>query len=177
MYGNLYDSGDKELKENRKNAKRICYLFNNTNPDNVEEATEILSKLINAKGSFHIEPYFFCDYGYNITVGEGFYANHGCTILDVNKVEIGNNVMLGPNVSIFTATHPIDFKTRISGLEMGYPIKIGNNVWIGGGSIILPGVQIGDNSVIGAGSVVVKSIPKNCVAVGNPAKVIKNINN
>ncbi|MGL5750647.1 MAG: sugar O-acetyltransferase, partial [Paraclostridium sp.] len=115
------------------------------------------------------------DYGYNIHVGENFYANFNCIMLDVCEIRIGKNVMLAPNVQLYAAYHPIDAKTRISGLEYGAPITIGDNVWIGGGAIVNPGITIGDNVVIGSGSVVTKDIPANCVAVGNPCKVIKNI--
>ncbi|MDF2524594.1 MAG: maa, partial [Clostridiales bacterium] len=128
-----------------------------------------------AKDSFHIEAPFNCDYGYNIEVGENFYANYGCTILDVNKVIIGDNVLLAPNVQIYTAAHPVDPSKRLTGKEFAKPIVIGNNVWIGGGAIICPGVKIGDNVTIGAGSVVTKDVPENVVAAGNPCRVIRRI--
>lgn len=118
---------------------------------------------------------FFCDYGYNIEIGKNFYANHNCIILDVNKVKIGNNVMFAPNVQVYTATHPIDAEERVSGVEMGYAIKIGDNVWIGGGAIICPGVKIGENTTIAAGSVVTKDIPANVLAAGNPCRIIREL--
>jgi len=118
----------------------LIFEFNHTRPSEKEKRKEILKRLINAKGSFHVEAPFYCDYGYNIEVGENFYANFGCTILDVNKVQIGDNVLLGPNVQIYTAAHPTDPKERLSGKEFAKPIVIGNNVWIGGGTIICPGV-------------------------------------
>ena len=115
-----------------------------------------------------------CDYGYNIEIGENFYANHNLIILDGNKVEFGDNVFIAPNCSFYTAGHPLNAERRNKGLEYAKPIKVGNNVWIGGNVVVLPGVTIGDNVVIGAGSIVNKDIPSNTVAVGNPCKVIKN---
>ena len=119
-------------------------------------------------------PNFHCDYGFNISIGEMFYANHNLVILDCNKVSFGDNVFIGPNCGFYAATHPIDKDVRKE-LEYSKPIKVGNDVWIGGGVTVLPGVTIGDNVVIGAGSVVTKDIPSNVVAYGNPCKVVKNI--
>eukprot|EP01069_Polyplicarium_translucidae_P000708 Polyplicarium_translucidae@DN1362_c0_g1_i1.p2 len=116
-----------------------------------------------------------CDYGGNISFGNNFYANYGCVILDANCVTIGNNVKFGPNVQIYAATHPTSPKMRVAGLEMAYPIEIGDNVWLGGGTIVLAGVKIGSNSTIGAGSVVTRDIPANVVAAGNPCRVIRTI--
>ena len=118
---------------------------------------------------------FFCDYGYNIEIGENFYSNHNLIILDGNKVIFGDNVFIAPNCAFYTAGHPIDVNRRNQGLEYAKPIKIGNNVWIGGNVVVLPGVTIGDNTVIGAGSIVTRDIPANVVAVGNPCRVIKQI--
>ena len=134
---------------------------------------EILGK---TKGQFLIEPNFFCDYGYNISLGNNFYANHNLVILDCAPVEFGDNVFIGPNCGFYTAEHPIDAETRNKGLEFARPIKIGNNVWFGGNVTVLGGVTIGDNAVIGAGSVVTKDIPANVVAVGNPCRILKAIN-
>ena len=122
-----------------------------------------------------IENNFYCDYGFNIYLGKNFYSNHNLVILDVNKVEFGENVFIGPNCGFYTSGHPLDYETRNKGLEYAKPIKVGNNVWIGGNVCVMPGVTIGDNVVIGAGSVVNKDIPSNCVAVGNPCKLIKEI--
>ena len=127
------------------------------------------------KDSVWIEPPFFCDYGYNIKLKGKFYANHNCIILDVCHVEFGDNILMGPNVQIYTATHPMSPQARLSVQELGKPISIGNNVWIGGSAVICPGVTIGDNCVIGAGSVVTRDIPANTFAAGNPCRVIKNI--
>ena len=122
-----------------------------------------------------VETPFYCDYGCNIEVGENFFANYGCIILDVNKVKIGKNCMLAPNVGIYSATHPIKAEERYNGVELGLSITIGDNGWIGAGAIICPGVSIGDNVVVGAGSVVVKDVPSDTVVAGNPAKVIRKL--
>lgn len=173
LSGNYYNASDEALVRERKYAKNLTFEFNHIRPNEEEKRQQILNQLIMTKGSFHIEAPFYCDYGYNIEVGENFYANYGCMILDVNKVQIGNNVLLGPNVQIYTATHPIDPRERLTGKEFAKPIVIGNNVWIGGGTIICPGVKVGDNVTIGAGSVVTKDIPHSVIAVGNPCKIIR----
>lgn len=175
LSGEYYSADDQELIAERDHARKLTFEYNNTKPDEKEKRLEILKQLINAKGSLHIEPPFYCDYGYNIEVGENFYANCGCIILDVGKVKIGDNVLLAPNVQVYTAMHPTDPLERLTGKENAKPITIGNNVWVGGGAIICPGVRIGDNVTIGAGSVVTKDIPGNVIAVGNPCKIIKKI--
>lgn len=175
LSGDYYNASDEELVKERDYARSLAFEFNHTRLSDKEKKQEILKQLIVAKGSFLIEAPFYCDYGYNIEVGENFYANYGCTILDVNKVKIGDNVLLAPNVQIYTATHPIATMERLTGKEYAKPIVIGNNIWIGGGAIICPGVKIGDNVTIGAGSVVTKDIPDNVVAAGNPCSVIRNI--
>ena len=137
---------------------------------------EVIEKLLQKEvKQFTIEPNFFCDYGFNISFGENFYSNHNLVILDANKVEFGDNVFIGPNCGFYTSGHPIDFETRNKGLEYAKPIKVGNNVWIGGNVCVMPGVTIGSNVVIGAGSVVTKDIPDNCAAYGNPCKVAKSL--
>lgn len=175
LKGLFYNAKDEQLVRERDRARRLLYEFNHLSPDEKERKREIIRKLIKAKGSFHIEAPFYCDYGYNIEVGENFFASFGCVILDVNKVTIGDNVLLGPYVQIYTASHPTDPIKRLSGEEFGKPVVIGNNVWIGGGAIICPGVKIGNNVTIGAGSVVTKSLPDNIVAVGNPCRIIKRV--
>ena len=175
LSGDYYNAGDEELVRERDCARNLTFEFNHTRPSEKEKRQEILKQLIIAKGSFYVEAPFNCDYGYNIEVGDNFYANYGCIILDVNKVKIGDNVLLAPNVQIYTAAHPIDPAERLAGKEYAKPIVIGNNVWVGGGTIICPGVKIGDNVTIGAGSVVTKDIPDNVTAVGNPCRVIKSI--
>ena len=169
--GELYYASDEELTKEHNIAQRILWKFNNSPEEN---RSEILKELFGSTGeNFCIKPNFRCDYGYNIYVGENFFANYDCVILDVCKVAIGDNCMLAPRVCIYTATHPLDAQTRISGLEYGKPVVIGNNAWIGGSSVILPGVTIGNNVVVAAGSVVVKDVPDNVVVAGNPAKIIK----
>lgn len=174
LAGLAYEAWDEVLVAERKKAKRVCYEFNQSHPDDHAQSMELLKGLLRVKGDAHIEPNFFCDYGYNIELGENFYSNHHLTILDVCKVTIGDNVLLGPHVMVSTAGHPLDAIERRS-TEFGKEIKIGNDVWIGGNVSILPGVTIGDNCVIGAGSVVTKDIPANSVAVGNPCRVMKKV--
>ena len=176
LKGGAYIASDPELVKDRQQARILTRLYNQTIETDDYTKSEILRKLLGSTGeNVYIEPSFKCDYGYNIHLGENFYANFDCIMLDVCEIKIGKNAMLAPNVQIYTAYHPIDPKLRISGIEYGSPVTIGDNVWIGGGAIINPGVNIGDNVVIGSGSVVTKDIPSNCVAVGNPCKVIKNV--
>ncbi|MGL4911021.1 MAG: alpha-amylase family glycosyl hydrolase [Romboutsia sp.] len=178
--GDLYvafgDAG-METFEERQYAKEILFDYNNLRPSQMDERNEILRKLLGSVDrNFFIEPPFRCDYGYNIFWGEGSYANYNLTILDCAPVRVGKNVLIGPNVNIFTAGHPVDPTMRTSGLEFAMPITIGDSVWIGGGSTINPGVNIGENTVIASGSVVTKDIPANVVAGGNPCKIIREIN-
>ena len=171
--GELYNPNyDEELIQEMRKAKELCYKYNNINPLNLEERKEFIKKILGkTKENVLIESNFFCDYGYNISVGENFYANHNLVILDGAKVEFGDNVFIGPNCGFYTAGHPIDIKSRNEGIEYAKPIKVGNNVWFGGNVSVMPGLTIGDNVTIGAGSVVTKDIPSNCVAYGNPCKV------
>ena len=174
LKGELYNSGDEELTRDRLNAKKLYFEYNNLPPDKDEERHNILKKLLGKTGkNFDFVAPFYCDYGYNIEIGENFYANRNLDILDCNKVIIGDNVMIGPDCGFYTAAHPLDYETRNKLLEFAYPIKIGNNVWIGGSVTILSGVTIGSNVVIGAGAIVKKDIPDNCVVAGVPAKVIR----
>lgn len=177
LAGELYDGNyNKELEEERLKAKNLCFEYNNIKPSNKEEKKNLMRKILgNTKENFVIEQPFMCDYGWNIEIGENFYSNHNLIILDGNKVKFGDNVFIAPNCGFYTAGHPLDYETRNKGLEYAKPIEVGNNVWIGGNVVVLPGVSIGDNVVIGAGSVVTKDIPSNSVAVGNPCRVIKNI--
>lgn len=176
LAGKPYKANDEELTEERQHAKILTFEYNSLPPVRTEQGGKILKKLLGKTGNlFHIEAPFRCDYGYNIIIGENFYSNYNLTILDCAAVEIGDNVMIAPNVSLFTAGHPVHFEPRNQLLEYAFPIKIGNNVWIGGNTVINPGVTIGDNSVIGAGSVVTKDIPANVIAVGNPCKVLREI--
>ena len=141
----------------------------------IEKVQSLIKEILGKSENAFINPPFYCDYGFNIEVGKNFFANYNCTIIDVNKVKIGDNCMLGPNVAIYTAGHPIYPTTRNSGYEYGKSIEIGDNCWIGGNSVICPGVKIGSNVVIGAGSIVTKDIKDWCVAAGNPCKVIRDI--
>ncbi len=162
-------------EERAENAKKI-YEYNNLPPWETKRAGSLLREILGKCGkSVCINPTFRCDYGYNIEVGENFFANYGLTILDVGKVKIGDNAQIAPNVGIYTAGHPIHPQSRNSGYEYGIPITIGDNVWIGANAVILPGVTIGNNVVIGAGSIVGKSLPDNVIAAGNPCKVIRLI--
>jgi maltose O-acetyltransferase len=176
LAGELYRASDSELAKNRQEARRLTRLYNATTEQKIRKRKQILSKLFAATGqNIEIEPPFYCDYGSNIYVGDDFYMNFGCVILDCAAVHIGNKVLCAPGVHIYTATHPTDPEIRRSGLELAAPVKIGNNVWIGGGAIICPGVTIGDDTTIGAGSVVVKDLPARVVAAGNPCRIIRHL--
>lgn len=164
------------LSEERMACKKKLYEYNQSRPEQEEERSQLIKIILGKSGkNTYIEPPFRCDYGYNIEVGDNFYANYNVTILDIAKVTIGDNVMLAPNVSIYTAGHPIHKDMRNTGYEYGIEITIGNDVWIGGNTVIVPGVKIGNGVVIGAGSVVTKDIPDNVIAAGNPCKVIREI--
>ena len=164
------------LAEERLENKKRVFRFNNMEPDKFEEKIALIKEIFGKTGeNVFVEAPFHCDYGYNIEVGENFFANYNLTILDVGKVKIGANAQIAPNVSIYTAGHPVHPESRNTGYEYGIPITIGDNVWIGGSVTILPGVTIGSNVVIGAGSVVTKDLPDNVIAAGNPCRVIRTI--
>ncbi len=164
------------LSEERMEAKLKIYEYNMYRPDKKEEMKTLIKSILGKTGQeIHIEQPFHCDYGTNIEVGENFYSNYNCIMLDVGKITIGKNVMFAPNVSIYTAGHPVHPDSRNSGYEYGMPVTIGDNVWIGGSVVINPGVTIGNNVVIGSGSVVTKDIPDNVIAVGNPCRIIREI--
>ena len=173
----LYDANyDTELIRERQVAKELCYQFNQLRPSDETNQQQILSQLLGKKSdNCCILAPFWCDYGYNIEVGKNFFANHNTVILDGAKVTFGDNVFIAPNCGFYTAGHPIDADRRNQGLEYAYPITVGDNVWIGAGVQVMPGVKIGSNVVIGGGSVVVKDIPDNVVAVGNPCHPIRPI--
>jgi acetyltransferase-like isoleucine patch superfamily enzyme len=175
--GLLYDANyDPAVLEKRKAAKRILHRLNALSPDERQEHAELICGLLGRIGrNFVFDGAFHCDYGFNIEIGDDFYANVNLVILDGAKVTIGNNVFIAPNVGIYTAGHPLDPERRNVGLEYALPVTIGNNVWIGGGASIMPGVTIGAGAVIGGGAVVTRDIPANVVAAGNPARVIREI--
>lgn len=175
LCGLPYLSNEDGLFDQRQKAKVLCHKVNTCEPLDVEKRNEYLRELIvNTKGSFYIEPPFRCDYGSNIVLGDGFYSNYNLIILDCAKVTIGDNVLIGPNVCITSAGHPIHYMSRRK-YEYADEIAIGNNVWIGANVVVNPGVKIGDNSVIGSGSVVTKDIPCDVIAVGNPCRVLRAI--
>ena len=175
--GYLYDANyDPALLEERGRCKDLCYEFNQCRPSDTNKQQKLLKQLLgNIKGTVSVTAPFWCDYGYNITVGENFYTNHNCVILDGARVTFGDNVFIAPNCCFSTAGHPLDVEQRNQGLEIALPITVGDNVWIGASVTVLPGVTIGSNTVIGAGSVVNKDIPDGVVAAGNPCRVLRNI--
>ena len=169
-----YISDDAVMEEQRK-TRKILRELNTADPSDFERIGEIVEQLLGKSHKAFINPPFYCDYGFHIEVGESFFANYNCTIIDVAKVKIGDNCQLAPNVSIYTAGHPVHPDSRNSLYEYGIGVTIGDNVWIGGNTVILPGVHIGSNTVIGAGSVVTKDIPDWVIAAGNPCRVIRKI--
>ena len=174
--GRFYKDSDPELVAARLRARQLTHAYNATGPDELDRRQALMKELLGATGErFYIEPPFRCDYGANIRLGENFYANFDCIILDVAPVTIGSNAFLAPRVGIYTAAHPIDAAARNAGLEFGKAITIGDSVWIGANVVINPGVTIGSDVVIGAGSVVTKDIPDHVVAVGNPCRVLRPI--
>lgn len=176
LNGKLYRACDDELSAERQRAKELLFRFNSLPPSATDERNQIIKKLFCKTGEkFIIEPPFHCDYGSNISIGNNFYANYNLIILDCATTEIGDNVLIGPNVGIYPAGHPVHYELRQQEIEFAFPVHIGNNVWIGGGVVINPGITIGDNSVIGSGSVVTKDIPANVVAAGNPCRAIREI--
>lgn len=176
LTGRLYLAQGEELQDMRKKAQQLINLFNATTDEEIPYRTQLLTDLFNrVAGDIYIQPTLRVDYGRNITIGNHFYANFDCLMIDVAAITIGDNVMFGPRVCLYTAGHPIDSIVRNSGLEFGTPITIGNNVWVGGSAVVNPGVTIGDNTVIGSGSVVTKDIPANTIAAGNPCRVIRKI--
>lgn len=174
--GMLYNGNDRELVAERVNAKKLCAEYNAATYNDYQKKERLLDRLLALRGeNTWIEANFFCDYGYNIIIGDNFYANHNCVILDCAEVSFGDNVFIGPNCGFYTAGHPINAEQRNRGLEYAKPIKVGSDVWFGGNVCVMPGVTIGDNVVIGGGSVVTKDIPSGTVAVGNPCKAIRKI--
>jgi len=175
LSGQWFDPQDKTLVALRRRAKALCRELNNTPPEQFKQCQRLAQQLFGKVDGCYIEPHFFCDYGQNIYLGRRFYANHGCTILDAARVEIGDRVLLGPQVQILTNNHPLHADTRIDGLQRALPVTIGHWVWIGGGAVILPGVAIGDGAVIAAGSVVTRDVPAHHLVAGNPARVVRTM--
>lgn len=177
LAGELYNPLDEELVQDRLSARLLIKQLNALPEDKEAERKEILKQLIpNAAPDLWLQPPFYCDYGYNMIIGERVFFNFNCVVLDVCEVRIGSRTMCGPNVQLYTATHPINHTERASGLEYAKPISVGEDVWLGGSVVICPGVTIGDRSVIGAGSVVTKDIPADVFAAGNPCRVIRKLN-
>ncbi|WP_025679564.1 sugar O-acetyltransferase [Paenibacillus massiliensis] len=176
LAGELYEAWDTELTRDRAHVRKLTRLYNQTTEEDEELRVEMLKQILGSTGeNLSMEPNIRFDYGYNIHVGDHFYANFDCTILDVCEVRIGNYCLFGPGVHVYTATHPVDPYERIKGPEYGKPVTIGNHVWVGGRAVINPGVTIGNNVVIASGAVVTKDVPDNVIVGGNPAKVIKEI--
>ncbi len=176
LAGELYTATDPELRRMSNRAKQLFSLYNQTDHTAEEAKNKILRKLLGKMGNhILINAPFYCDYGCHIAVGNNLFINYNCTILDCARVVIGNDVMLGPNVQIYTAYHPLNPAERIKGPELAAPIHIGDKVWLGGGVIVCSGVHIGDNTTIGAGSVVTKDIPPDVFAAGNPCRIIKTL--
>jgi maltose O-acetyltransferase len=176
LAGELYNALDQQLSEERLRTRLLIKELNDSREDEVEERTRILKELIpNAGPDLWLQPPFYCDYGTNMLVGERVFFNFNCVVLDVMQVTIGSRTLFGPNAQVYTATHPINHKTRASGVEYARPIVIGEDVWVGGSAVICPGVTIGDRTIIGAGSVVTRDIPSDVFAAGNPCRVIRKL--
>lgn len=174
LMGEPYNSSDQELLSDLGRARRIIHEFNKSDPGQAKFRRELLESLLQTNcEDTYIEPPFYCDYGYNIKIGKNFNANFDCVFLDSNQIVFGDNILIGPGVHIYTSGHPLSGEERKTYLEFAKPVMIGNDVWIGGRTIILPNVKVGDNVVIGAGSVVISDIPNDSIAVGNPCRIIK----
>jgi maltose O-acetyltransferase len=174
--GEFYLASDPVLAEERLRARRLTRAYNQLDEADRESRRALLRQLFGSlKSHFYVEPFFRCDYGYNIHVGDNFYANFDCIMLDVCPITIGDNCSIAPGVHIYTATHPIEAHERRKGPEYGKPVTIGNDVWIGGKAVINPGITIGNNVVIASGSIVTKDVADNVVVGGNPAKIIKHL--
>jgi len=176
LAGELYIADDPDLAADSMRALRLSKLFNDSAPDDAEHRLRLLGELLGSLGEdSEIRPPLFCDYGYQIHIGARAFVNFGLVALDVARIVIGDDVQIGPNVQLLTPTHPVEPEPRRAKWEAAVPITIGDNVWLGGGAIVCPGVSIGDNTVVGAGAVVPRDLPGNVVAVGNPARVIRTL--
>lgn len=176
LAGDLYLASGPDLTADRLHAQTLLTRFNQTSPADSPTRTVLLRDLLGSLGdNVTIQPSFRCDYGYNITIGAGTFINFDCVFLDCNHITLGRDVQIAPGVHLYTATHPLDPTTRRSGLELALPITLADNVWLGGGSIICPGITIGENTVVGAGSVVTRDLPPNVVTAGNPARILRQL--
>ncbi len=174
--GLMYDAFFPGREEAHLKCADLCWEFNHTRPSDAEKRDTILRKLFGRAGTdLYVEPNLFCGFGFNISVGDHFFANNNCVFVDPGTITFGNHVSIGPCCGFYTAHHPIDADQRRAGYEYAFPITVGDNVWIGGHCVILPGVTIGSDTVIGAGSVVTHDIPGHVVAAGNPCRVVREI--
>jgi maltose O-acetyltransferase len=176
LRGEPYDPTDSELVADRRRARELARRYNRSEASEGERRREILEELFGTvDGHAHVEPPFRCDYGYNVHVGDGFFANFDCVVLDVRRVEFGENCLLGPGVHVYTPTHPLDAEERAGGLESGRPVAVGDDVWIGGRAVLDPGVTVGDRAVVASGAVVTGDVPPDTVVRGNPAEVVREL--
>lgn len=176
LNGELYDASDPQLVAERERARELTREYNRTTEDELGRRRDLLEELFGTvESDAFVEPPFRCDYGSNVHVGEGFYANFGCVVLDVYRVAFGRNCLLGPGVHVYAATHPLSAEERAEGLEYGKPVAVGDDVWIGGRAVLNPGVTVGDGSVVASGAVVSEDVPAGVVVGGNPAAIVKEL--
>jgi maltose O-acetyltransferase len=176
LRGDLYDASDPELVAERKSARELARRYNETTEAEGDRRRELLSELFGSiGGNAVVETPFRCDYGYNVHVGDDFYANFDCVVLDVCRVDVGDRCLFGPGVHVYTATHPVDRDERAAGTEYGRPLSIGDDVWVGGRAVLNPGVEVGDGAVVASGAVVTEDVPGGVVVGGNPARVIREL--
>jgi maltose O-acetyltransferase len=176
LAGELYDASDPELVAERAAAAELTRAYNATGPTEVDRRAALLRDLFGSVGeAVTVEPPVRCDYGFNVAVGDDFYANYGCVLLDVRRIAFGDRCLVAPGVHVYTATHPLDAATRAEGLEYGEPVTVGDDVWIGGRAVLNPGVTVGDRSVVASGAVVTSDVPDDVVVRGNPATVVREL--